>query len=197
MDRSRKRAAFRVPPFLFIAVAFFLPFVRSCGTVETPIGRLQPSPDVLSSGIWVLPPFLAAAGLAVLLTVALLRPAWRDQAALAGVFGLVAWVISVPLLCVQMMVSGPSRDDLVISLWSLAATLPAAGGAYLSAIRPGWRRFDWLTVTYVLLAIGSPVTFLLGAGEKLLYGGWIYVFSLGALLILGVEALLAGRRRQD
>src|SRR5207247_1892458 len=71
--RSQRAASAAVPPLTLIALSFFLPFLRVCDHMETPLHYVRSGTAL--GGMWVAPRFVVAGLLAVLIGLAL----WRGR----------------------------------------------------------------------------------------------------------------------
>jgi hypothetical protein len=186
-DSSRRAAVASLPSLLSIGAAFFLPFVKGC---EKMISPLQFSLDDLHKPlalIWVLPRFGVAALLAALTLVFLARKRAPDRAgerlAAAGL------VTSCAAFAVDwwLMFSDSIRPPLSVWLAMSAATI-VAGWLLLGAWRSrSWARWERLVAAHA--ALSSPlcgIVITAGSWQSVGAGGYAYVTSIVILLVLFV-----------
>ena len=195
-SRSLRASSAALPSLTLCAVSFFLPFVRVCGRMETPLHFVATGTPLAAA--WIAPRFLVAGLLAVLAALALGRrrvPGARSTA--VAFVGLATLALSMVLewrLLGEALAHGEVPWPWLGWL-SLASALAVVGTA--SALRHrGWDRFIRVIGVYVALASPTCVLVLdaLDSGARLdvsavALGGYGFTIALLVLLALVVIAL--------
>jgi hypothetical protein len=193
-DSSRRAAVASLPSLFAIAAAFFLPFVKGCDAMISPLQFSLESVHKPIALAWVLPRFFVAALLAgwtLVLAWKRCAPHPRAErwavvglALSAAAFGVDWWVIFAEAH------HGPWLGILAMS----AATLASAGLLVGAWRRRGWARWERLIAAHATLS--SPlcgVVVTAGSWKSVGAGGYAYVTSIFILLVL----FLASRRGKD
>ncbi|MEM6996134.1 MAG: hypothetical protein AAF721_36845 [Myxococcota bacterium] len=201
---SRRTAAGSVPPFVLIAAAFFLPTLRVCNSVQSPLEF------TLDGLVWLVPPYLAAAVFAVVTVEALCRArtpsraGWIAAGVAVGMCGLVALAGAVGIIA--DFGGTPKRQlESALVLAGLIAVIVAGGASARFARRhTGWPAWVRLIAAYWFLAL--PIVAILGLsledatpGRPTL-GPGAYAFTLGLAWVgaaLCVQLIATRARRSD
>jgi len=208
----RSRAVARLPILGVVAICFFLPCARGCGGPTSPLaeiaGHAHAGVDwkaLVSDATWISPPFVTAAGLAVLLALAAWWSEHADILALLGAASLLAWAAGLPLMGLVMW-SGEHREQWLL-LMSGCVALPEAWSAFCGwrLLRSrGWTRWEWLLAAWAGLAAASPVGLIIGAEafnearaeSSFLPGAWLYTGGVLAIAGLAARSAWRGVRRR-
>jgi peptidoglycan/LPS O-acetylase OafA/YrhL len=180
---SRRAAVASLPSLIGIAAAFFLPFVKGC---ETMISPLQFSLDSLHKPLalaWVLPRFGVAALLAGWTLYFVVRKREPDRVRLAAL----ALVASAAALATDWWLL--LKEEGHIPFWWFAAmSVATLGSAWL--IVSAWRSRSWARWERIIAAhavLSSPlcgVVITAGSWKAVGAGGYVYVTSIVILLAL-------------
>ncbi len=196
--RARAASAASLPPLGLLAATFFLPFLRSCDTMKSPLEYC----DKAAAAVWIVPPFAAAALLAVVTGAALLR----RRAPARGSFA-AAWAALGGCLVTAVMyawaLSEPGRpwltwDRLVTLVWSVAPVAVAVPILVFARRCDGWQRWTRTLAAFGALAAGHAV-WVVGEcvsghpARNVGVGGWLYLAA--DLAILAAAAAGVRRRR--
>jgi hypothetical protein len=195
--RGRGAAAMALPPLSVIAITFFLPFVRACNTTPSPAEYIGGERSALGVA-WVLPPFAAAALLALLTALALWhgrapgRVSWRVAlVGLGACFGAAA-------ICVTIF----GRDfhsrglgAMMGMAWPVAAIGLGALPLFFARRRGPWTAWVHLLGSFAALASVHCIWVVAEiadgkAIEGVGGGGWLYFWSVIALGGVAVHGML-------
>lgn len=194
-NRSRATAAAATTPLAILAITFFLPFVRSCNATLSPLQHITQDSEHWWTALWIAPPFAAAALLAAVTAVALLRRRAPGRASwVIGLAGIAT--AAVGAACYATMILHDARDQPGHAfLWlALPVGALAAGAAplFFARRRAPWTR--WMHLVASFTALASPhcmwvVGHLFDAHptESIGSGGWLYLSSIVALA--GISAV--------
>ena len=199
-EASVVRASTASLPSLFaIGAAFFLPFVKGCDSMVSPIGMVAEGHGGSLLIAWIVPRFAVAALLAVLTLVALWRgrEPGRGAAILAGV-GVLS-LVPASILDGYDLVRKASRLDLFgVGFAAIVFGLGALGlwWAVGACRRDGWARWERFIAAYAALA--APfVWFVVEAFAKswreVGLGGYAYATSITILLTLRMLSIRSSR----
>jgi len=189
-DASRRAAVASLPSLIGIAGAFFLPFVKGCETMISPLQFSFESLHKPLALLWVLPRFGVAALLAVLTIIFVVKKRAPDRVSekLAAV-GLAA---SAAALATDWWLL--VKDGHIPLLWLAAMIVATVAGAYL--LVSAWRSRSWARWERLIAAhagLSSPLCGLVvtaGSWQSVGAGGYVYVTSIVILLALFALAQL-------
>jgi hypothetical protein len=183
-DPDHRAAVASLPSLLAIGAAFFLPFVKGCGQMVSPIGFVAEGLHKPGAVLWVAPRFWVAALLAGLTLLALWRRREPGRAAERLAFaGLAASVGALGMDWWPSLAEGRAAV-----IWTVALSLATgvAGWLLVSAVRRrGWARWERLIAAHAVLS--SPlcgIVFEARSWRSVGAGGYCYVASIAILLWL-------------
>jgi hypothetical protein len=188
-DSSRRAAVASLPSLLAMGVAFFLPFVRGCQTMVSPIGFSMESAHRPLLLLWVVPRFAVAALLAVLTWILVARKrapdraseriAWAGLTASVGALGADWWMTYKDAF---------THPVAVVPLAALCAVTLLSGWLLVAARRhTSWARWERLIAAHA--ALSMPLCgFVVAAGawSAVGIGGYAYTTSIAILTLLFV-----------
>jgi hypothetical protein len=194
-QRHRRASAWSIPPLLLIVLAFFLPTVKVCTAVESPMALVG---DGL---VWVATPYATAAVLIVVTALALRRasPPGRVGVYVASVAIGGCGLVGVGLLVIVLL---DADADLASTIWCGGTTLALGlGGAFAARARQvgHWSRWLLLIATYTCWA--APIGLLLvlimlepNADRMAVPGAHAYLLALAALALITAHAIVSSPR---
>lgn len=164
-----------------MAATFFLPAIRDCDHDRSALHYVANGEVGLK--LLVLPPFLFAGVFAALTLLALKRREMTRQTRRLGLGALALFAILT--LATSPIMEGGGTKSLP---WIAAACAGVAGAAALVRTARGrkpWAIWERLLAGFALIAAGcGPTIALVIFHDGVLWGGWLYLSSLAALLII-------------
>jgi peptidoglycan/LPS O-acetylase OafA/YrhL len=185
-DSSRRAAVASLPSLLAISAAFFLPFVKGCNAMVSPLQFSLEGLDNPLVQAWLLPRFAVAALLAVLTLISIAKK--REPGRACERLAWAALATSAAALAVDWYLLFKGDHALTVPLAVLSAITLGSVLLLLGAARHrSWAR--WVRLIAAHAALSSPLCgFVVTAGSwrSVGAGGYAYTTSIAILLFLYV-----------
>jgi peptidoglycan/LPS O-acetylase OafA/YrhL len=187
---ARRAATASSVPRIAIALAFFLPAMRVCDAVQSPLEACTDGWAVA----WIAPPFAMALLLGLFTWVAHARRRPPPPLLVAPVaLGLLLYAVAIPL--VALAGDSDPQLDVVVVAWGAAMLACVVRGLR----RRGWARWAWLGHAHVVMGAALAALFAgvaIGEPDSAHVGAYAYLLAYAGLLGVLLWSLRAASIRR-